>query len=177
MVRLTGWLLFLFLLLPSMPAAAGALDDADERLYQAQLALAQKGDPRAEYFLGEMHEHGLGTKQDAAEAFKWYAKAAESGDVLAKRKLSLRKEIETEIKTEQAAETASPPPPPATVTEKKRGTALPAASVTARAKDTQAAEAEAKHQQALQAARDKRRAAVRAMILDRIRHPIGDPFE
>jgi TPR repeat protein len=175
MARLTGCLLFLFLLLPSVPAAAGGIDDADERLYQAQLALAQKGDPRAEYFLGEMHEHGLGTKQDAEEAFKWYAKAAESGDVLAKRKLSMRKEIETEIKTEKELETA-PPPPPA-VTEKKRNTQPSAATVTAKAKDTQAAEAEAKRQQALQAARDKRRAAVRAMILDRIRHPIGDPFE
>ena len=175
MVRLTGCLLFLFLLLPSVPAAAGGLDDADERLYQAQLALAEKGDPRAQYFLGEMHEHGLGTKQDAGEAFRWYAKAAESGDVLAKRKLSMRKEIESEIKTEENLETAPSPPPPPAVTEKKRNTPSPTATVTAKAKNTQTAEAETKHEQAL--AREKRRTAVRAMILDRIRHPIGDPFE
>jgi len=180
MARLTGCLLFLFLLLPSVPAAAGGLDDADERLYQAQLALAEKGDPRAQYFLGEMHEHGLGTKQDAGEAFKWYAKAAESGDVLAKRKLSMRKEIETEIKIEETLEQApSPLPSPAlpspAVTEKKRNATRPPATTTATAKNTQTVKAEATRQQAL--AREKRRAAVRAMILDRIRHPIGDPFE
>lgn len=173
MARLTGCLLFLFLLLPAVPAAAGGLDDADERLYQAQLALAEKGDPRAQYFLGEMHEHGLGTKQDAGEAFKWYAKAAESGDVLAKRKLSMRKEIETEIKIDETLENAPPPPPPPAVTEKKRNTTRPAAPATA--KNTQTVKADATRQQAL--AREKRRAAVRAMILDRIRHPIGDPFE
>jgi TPR repeat protein len=176
MARLSGGLLFLFVLQSFLPAGAAGIDDADERLFQAQLALAQKGDPRAEYFLGEMHEHGLGTKQNAEEAFKWYTKAAESGDVLAKRKLSMRKEIETEIKTEQAVEPASPPPPPPAVAEKKRNTP-PSAAVTASARDTRAAEAEAKRQQAIQAERDKRRAAVRAMILDRIRHPIGDPFE
>jgi len=175
MARLTGCLLFLFLLLPAVPAAAGGLDDADERLYQAQLALAEKGDPRAQYFLGEMHEHGLGTKQDAGQAFKWYAKAAESGDVLAKRKLSMRKEIETEIKTEETLETTPSPPPSPAVTEKKRNATRPATTATATAKNTQTVKAEAKYQQAL--AREKRRAAVRAMILDRIRHPIGDPFE
>jgi len=175
MARLTGCLLFLFLLLPAVPAAAGGLDDADERLYQAQLALAEKGDPRAQYFLGEMHEHGLGTKQDAGEAFKWYAKAAESGDVLAKRKLSMRKEIETEIKIEETLEQAPSPLPSPAVTEKKRNATRPPATTTATAKNTQTVKAEATRQQAL--AREKRRAAVRAMILDRIRHPIGDPFE
>lgn len=171
MAKWTGCLLLLFLLLPAVPAAAGGLDDADERLYQAQLALAEKGDPRAQYFLGEMHEHGLGTKQDAGEAFKWYAKAAESGDVLAKRKLSMRKEIETEIKIEETLEKAPAPPPAPAVTEKKRN-ATPSAAT---AKNTQTVKADATRQQAL--AREKRRAAVRAMILDRIRHPIGDPFE
>lgn len=171
MAKLIGCLLFLFLLLPSLPAAAGGLDDADERLYQVQLSLAQKGDPRAQYFLGEMHEQGLGTKQDPEEAFKWYAKAAAAGDVLAKRKLSMRKEIETEVKTEKALETA--PPAHATTEENPRLTP----TQTAKTGDTPAAEVEAKRQQALKAARDKRRAAVRAMMLDRMRHPIGEPFE
>ncbi|HYA37215.1 MAG TPA: hypothetical protein VEI74_02925 [Candidatus Methylomirabilis sp.] len=171
MARLTGCLLFLFLLLPSLPAAAGGLDDADERLYQVELSLAQKGDPRAQYFLGEMHEQGLGTKQDPEEAYKWYARAAEAGDVLAKRKLSMRKEIETEVRSEKALETAAPAH--ATPAEKPGL----AATQTAKAGDPQATEAEAKRQQALKAARDKRRAAVRAMVLDRMRHPIGEPFE
>lgn len=171
MARYAGCLMFLLLLLSFLPAGAGGIDDADERLYQAQLALAQKGDPRAQYFLGEMYEQGLGTKQNPEEALKWYATAAERGDVLAKRKLSMRKESETDAKTDKAPDAAAPPPP--AVKEKSR----PTPTQTAKTSDTRADE-EAKRQLAIKAAeREKRRAAVRAMILDRIRHPIGDPFE
>ncbi|MCR4302286.1 MAG: SEL1-like repeat protein, partial [Sulfuricaulis sp.] len=95
---LSFFLLFLF-----TPANAAGIDDADERLFRVQLAIAMKGNPRAEYYLGEMHEQGLGTKQNADEAFKWYAKAAEKGDPLAQRKLALREEIMSEIKKEQQA--------------------------------------------------------------------------
>ena len=169
MARSTGWLLFLFLSIPGLPAVAGGLDDADARLYQAQLGLAQQGNPRAQYFLGEMYEQGLGTKQDTAEAFKWYNKAAQSGDVLAQRKLSMRKEFATEMKTEKAPETASPPT--------AAGQTLPSPTQTARTGSAQAEEEETKRQQAFLAAREKRRAQVRAMILDRMRHPHGEPFE
>jgi TPR repeat protein len=179
MARLSCLLMFLVLWLPSAPAVAGGIEDADKRLYQAQLALAMKGDPRAQYFLGEMHEQGLGTKQDVDEAFKWYAKAAEQGDVLAKRKLSMRKEIEQEINAEKTLEAIPPPavPQPKNVPPKPAEKHRPAPAATARAEDIRAAEEEAKRQQAIQAAREKRRAAVRAMILERIRHPVGDPFE
>ena len=174
MARYTGYLMFLFLLLSFLPVGAGGIDDADERLYQAQLALAQKGDPRAQYFLGEMYEQGLGTKQNPEEALKWYATAAERGDILAKRKLSMRKESETDVKTDKAPDAAAaPPPPPPAIKEKRR----PTPTQTAKTSDTPAAE-EAKRHLAIKAAeREKRRAAVRAMILDRIRHPIGEPFE
>ena len=171
MARYTGCLLFLFLLLSLLPAGAGGIDDADERLYQAQLALAQKGDPRAQYFLGEMYEQGLGTKQNPEEALKWYATAAARGDVLAKRKLSMRKESAMEAETDKTPESVTPPP--SAVKEKPR--TLP--TQTAKISGTHAEE-EAKRQQAIKAAeREKRRAAVRAMILDRIRHPLGEPFE
>jgi len=173
MARYTGYLMFLFLLLSFLPAGAGGIDDADERLYQAQLALAQKGDPRAQYFLGEMYEQGLGTKQNPEEALKWYATAAERGDILAKRKLSMRKESEMDVKTDKAPDAAAPLPPPPAIKEKHR----PTPTQTAKTSDTPAAE-EAKRHLAIKAAeREKRRAAVRAMILDRIRHPIGEPFE
>jgi len=171
MARYTGCLLFLFLLLSLLPVGAGGIDDADERLYQAQLALAQKGDPRAQYFLGEMYEQGLGTKQNTEEALKWYSTAAERGDVLAKRKLSMRKESALEVETDKTPESVTPPPPAV----KAKPRALP--TQTAKTSDTRAGE-EAKRQLAIKAAeREKRRAAVRAMILDRIRHPIGEPFE
>lgn len=81
-----------------MPAGAASLDDADARLFQVQLSLAEKGDTRAQSYLDEMHEQGLGTEKNIAEAFKWYAKAAEQGDVWAKRKLARRTEIEADFK-------------------------------------------------------------------------------
>jgi len=167
--------MFLFLLLAFLPAGAGGIDDADERLYQAQLALAQKGDPRAQYFLGEMYEQGLGTEQNTEEALKWYATAAERGDVLAKRKLSMRKEIEADVKTDKSPAAAAPPPPPPPPAVKVKSRPTP--THTAKTSDTPADE-EATRQLAIKAAeREKRRAAVRAMILERIRHPSGEPFE
>ena len=35
--------------------------------------------PLAQYRLARLYEHGLGTKQDDAEAAKWYRAASESG--------------------------------------------------------------------------------------------------
>ena len=47
--------LFMILLITGVPAKAAGLDDADERLFRVQLAMAEKGDVRAQYYLGEMH--------------------------------------------------------------------------------------------------------------------------
>ena len=183
-----SYLMFLFLIFFNSSVFAGNVEDADERLFQVQLSLAQKGDARAQYYLGEMHEQGLGTKQNAEEAFKWYAKAAERGDPMAKRKLSLRPEIESEIKKDQAAEAiikASIAPvekhpvekqPKAAVSSKKTvKTPVSVAATVAQADDEEAK----RQQQILEAAvaREKRRAKVRAMILERMRHPVGAPFE
>lgn len=41
--------------------------------------LAQGGNPKAAYWVGVLYSHGAGTKQDLAEAAKWYRKAAEKG--------------------------------------------------------------------------------------------------
>lgn len=139
--------LFLFLLTPAMPAHSAGLDDADERLFKVQLAMAEKGDTRAQYYLGEMHEQGLGTKQNIDEAFKWYTKAAEQGDPMAKRKLAHRQEIINEMKNRPT----------------------PNAAVQA----DQAGEEEARTEAA---GREKRRAEVREMMLERMRNPVGAPF-
>lgn len=155
-----------------MPAHSAGLDDADERLFKVQLAMAEKGDTRAQYYLGEMHEQGLGTKQDVDEAFKWYTKAAERGDPMAKRKLAHRQEIISEIKNEQAVEklkssaTAAIPAKPAD--------ALSRSTPTAVAQSDQARQQERDRIKATE--RDKKRAMVRAMILERMRHPVGAPF-
>jgi len=42
--RSTCLFLFAFVLLPAMPANSAGLDDADERLFKVQLAMAEKGD-------------------------------------------------------------------------------------------------------------------------------------
>lgn len=143
---------------------AEGLDDADTRLYQVQLAMAEKGDAHAQYFLGEMHEQGLGTRQNLDEAFKWYEKAAEKGDVWAKRKLARRAEIEQ--KSAPMPITRKTPEN----TAKNNGTNTQA--MVAKTNDN-ADEAE----KIKAAEREKRRAAVRAMILERIRHPVGELFE
>ena len=170
---------FLFLLLvPGMPAYSAGLDDADERLFKVQMTMAEKGNTRAQYYLGEMHEQGLGTKQNVDEAFKWYAKAAEQGDPLAQRKIAHREEIISEIKQEQEAEKVKPakttvipviPAKPAKTP--KAGPEKPVAV----AQNDQAREEEARLKAA--AEREKRRAAVRKMILERIRNPAGELFE
>ncbi len=164
------------LLITGVPVKAGNLDDADERLFRVQLTLAEKGDVRAQYYLGEMHEQGLGTRQNLGEAFKWYEKAAEKGDAWAKRKLMHRAEIEASAKKDQAAENLKTVPVQGKqkMPEKSAKTdrAATTSAVIAKANDV-ADEAE----KIRAAEREKRRAAVRAMILERIRHPVGDPFE
>ncbi len=176
-VRFTNHLLSLCLLLVVMPAGATGLDDADARLFQVEFSLAEKGDARAQYYLGEMHEQGLGTEQNIAEAFKWYAKAAEQGDVWAKRKLVHRAEIEVDFKKEHAVEALKSAPPAVkpdrsenTATSLSKADFQPVVKVQT---NTSAAE-EVKIKTA---EREKRRAVVRSMILERMRHPVGEPFE
>ena len=43
------------------------------------LASAEAGDPEAQYYVGEIHEKGLGTDPDHAAAAEWYRKSAEQG--------------------------------------------------------------------------------------------------
>lgn len=172
---LRHWL-FMILLITGVPAKAAGLEDADERLFHVQLAMAEKGDVRAQYYLGEMHEQGLGTRQNLGEAFKWYEKAAEKGDAWAKRKLVHRAEIEASAKKDQALENLRTAPAPGNQktpeNKAKNDRATTTSDVMAKAGN---ATDEAEKIKA--AEREKRRAAVRAMILERIRHPVGDPFE
>ena len=179
--RFTYFFLFLFLVTPGMPANSADLDDVDKRLYRVQLSIAEKGNSRAQYYLGEMHEQGLGTKQDIDEAFKWYTKAAEQGDPLAKRKLARRQEIIAEIKKEQETEelkslkstetvTVAVPAKPDRAPKAPKHSA-PVVTV------VQVDQAQQKQDRIKAAEREKRRAAVRAMILDRIRNPVGEAFE
>ena len=49
---------------------------------------AERGDSKAQYWLGLMHESGEGTQQNYFEARKWYERAAEQGEVGAQLQLA-----------------------------------------------------------------------------------------
>lgn len=164
--------LFPCLLVFHAPAQGAGVDDADERLFKVQSAMAQKGNTRAQYYLGEMHEQGLGTKQDIDEAFKWYTKAAEQGDPMAKRKLAHRHEILEEIKKEREIILPPAPTPPAAPARKTGAKNKEPVAQATLAKSEPPAPDPAK---AL-AEREKRRAAIRAMIMERMRNPTGELF-
>jgi TPR repeat protein len=169
--------LLVFVLLPVLPANSTGLDDADERLFRVQLAMAEKGESRAQYYLGEMHEQGLGTRQDIDEAFKWYSKAAEQGDSLALRKLAHRKEIITEIKQEQELEAEQLKSPVTATKPGNSGATAKSAAPSIPVAVARTDQAQLEQDRIKTAEREKRRAMVRAMILERIRNPVGELFE
>jgi TPR repeat protein len=81
-------LLAALLAFDGFPAHADQLDDAaaayDRGDYVTAFRLirplALSGDPVAQYHLGLMYLNGEGTRQNAAEATKWFRLAAEQGD-------------------------------------------------------------------------------------------------
>ena len=48
--------------------------------YEIWLPLAEKGDTRAQFFMGFMHDMGFGVPENDKEAVKWYRLVAEQGD-------------------------------------------------------------------------------------------------
>ena len=73
------------------PVMADALDALDRQDYvlaaQRLLPLATQGHASAQYRLGLLYEHGLGTNQDYATARAWYEQAAAKGLATAQNKL------------------------------------------------------------------------------------------
>lgn len=171
-------LVFVLALTVATPMSFAA-DDPDLRLFKAQQAMAAKGDPVAQYYLGEMYEHGLGTKTDLKQAFEEYEKAAAKGNPLAKYKLTHRKQIEEDVSRsaaaeklhrEQVAPREAEPPKPKPAVVAKPAVNPKAAAETPKAKSEKELEAEA-------AAREKLRAKLRAQLRERAKNPVGAPFE
>jgi hypothetical protein len=48
---------------------------------------AAKGEPDAQYFLGNMYRKGLGVNKSSAEAVKWFRLAAKQGHKKARKQL------------------------------------------------------------------------------------------
>jgi hypothetical protein len=68
-------------------SVAAHADPTAEREFQTQLDLALHGNTGSQYRIGEMYEHGIGTRRDTAMAYLWYNKAAIQGNLSAKQKL------------------------------------------------------------------------------------------
>ena len=51
-----------------------------QRAIDLWMPLAEAGDPRAQEFIGILHEEGHGVPRDHAKAVEWYELAAASGD-------------------------------------------------------------------------------------------------
>lgn len=81
---------------PSVAAAAEASVSPGElafrmgdylRAEQIARPLAEKGDARAQYLLGQLYAKGLGLAQNFYEAARWYRKGAEQGDPMSQAAL------------------------------------------------------------------------------------------
>ena len=57
------------------------------------VALAQQGDAKAQYNLGEMYATGKGVAQNHKQAAAWFSKAAEQGDAAAQLRLGVHYEF------------------------------------------------------------------------------------
>ena len=61
---------------------------ADKHTFETTKALAEQGDPGAEFALGNLYFLGTGTRRDLVKAAKWHRKAAEQGLVEAQVRLA-----------------------------------------------------------------------------------------
>src|SRR4051812_45032196 len=66
------------------PMAADANDTA---IFNAMVALANKGDAEAQYHVGMMYNNGIGTQRDFKQAFEWFQKSTASNHPLGAYKL------------------------------------------------------------------------------------------
>ncbi len=100
----------LLLAVSTLPVLAHASDLGKTyvRLFEAQKDIAETGDTMGQYYLGEMYELGLGTKQDKRLALFWYSKAAENGNLHAKRRIEALKRAETETAAPAEKQTVKP---------------------------------------------------------------------
>jgi TPR repeat protein len=168
-----------------LPASA---DNADTKLFNIQKSFAEKGDSKAQYYFGEMHEYGLGTAPSLPEAFSWYGKSAAQGNVLAKRKIAMRSQIETEFERDRILleratrkEEVTPVAEPTLTAPKTAPRAAPVAKPqeTTVAKLPNVNAEDLKQQQEIKAAqeREKRRQSVLRQMRERLANPIGEAFE
>ena len=81
--------LIVLILCALVPFASFAYDGdyVWEEKFKRQLPKAEKGDPKAQYNIGEMYDRGKGTAKDKQKAFSWYSLSASQGNTKAAYKV------------------------------------------------------------------------------------------
>jgi len=96
------------LALHTTSAIAETLDDNWSSVFKFQKRMAEIGNKKAQFVLGEMYEDGRGAQQDYLKAIDWYKKAQKSGHKKAASKISQVKAkiVAAKLNKEQAAKKA-----------------------------------------------------------------------
>ncbi|MBI1422227.1 MAG: hypothetical protein GC149_02090 [Gammaproteobacteria bacterium] len=69
------------------PKSQGGFGNLDASQFKLDMILAQRGDPDAQYHVGNAYEEGRGTQKNLKQAFEWYSKAAQQNQYEAEYKL------------------------------------------------------------------------------------------
>ena len=72
-------LFYLSIFVFTIASNAAAEEDSWSNVYKFQKKMADMGNVKAQYILGEMYEEGRGVKQNANKAITWYTTAQKNG--------------------------------------------------------------------------------------------------
>jgi hypothetical protein len=78
------------------------VDEGWDPVFHFQLRLAQQGNVKAQYILGEMYEQGRGVDKNYDTAIMWYQKAEQNGHPKAAKRISQIKESRRQEALEKA---------------------------------------------------------------------------
>ncbi len=87
------WMLLVAAVAPAVADLGQGLAAYERGDYRAAMAawrpLAEAGDADAQFYIGGLHQHGLGVPKDDLEASRWYRRAAEQDHREAAKRLAL----------------------------------------------------------------------------------------
>ena len=97
-------LVYLFIIL-HMPTSLAETDDSWTQVFNFQHKLAEQGNVKAQYILGEMYEQGRGVDKNTDTAIAWYQKADTNGhpkaaERIAKIQENLKNEAQAKVRAE-----------------------------------------------------------------------------
>ena len=95
-----GLAVFLLLIFHLPIGHADSGDESWNQVFNFQLKLAERGNVKAQFILGEMYENGRGTEKNINLAISWYQKAKKNGHGKAAKRIT---SIEENIRNETLA--------------------------------------------------------------------------